>query len=726
VVFYVVNNGGSIDLLAGGGSDSTSLTVGVDTSAAGARTGTVTLNYQTDGTGTSGLGTLDVGSQTIAVSGNVFQVAEGNLNVASYNFGTVQVGQTVNQALSISNIATGPVGFVEDLNARFGGTSGQGAGQISGSGSITGLAAGGTDASSMMVSVNTASAGTINGAIAVNYFSAGTVNGVSNGLGELAVGSQNFGVNGLIEATATVIDAANPVINTVQPINLGNVRQGATSPTAFVSVTNQATGNDQAALNATISGNAPITASGGFNLLDPGQTNASSLQVGLNTATAGAVNGTATLNLVSDASNIGNCAPNCEMTLASQNVQVTGAVYRLANPEIDTPTIILAARVGDAAPTANVGVANVSPDAFTEGLDATIGGTTGPFSTSGAINNLAAGGSDAASLQVALDTSTAGSFNDNATVAFVSTGAGTTGAADLSVGSGDVALTGRVYTSADPVVATNIIDFGIVHVGDFAEQALQVLNNADLTGLNDTLAASLLDASGPFSASGSFAGLGAQQSDSASLVAGLDTSNAGVFNGNATVKLASQNPDLADLVFDDVSVSLLGTVNNYANPLFALNSGLGALSMSGLDFTIDLGSLFNDFGSVNTGLSFSNAVAGPADLLRGSYDLTGVSTPFTLSGFGDFDNLVAGDTISGLSFAFNTADLGLGSFQETITLTAFGFNASGFQQQFDINLNFRGLIQDRDATSVDEPPMLLLMLFGLAGLYGRLRLRRVN
>ena len=53
----------------------------------------------------------------------------------------------------------------------------------------------------MTVNVNTTGAGTVNGAIAVNYFSAGAVNGVSNGLGELGVGSSSFGVAGIIQAS---------------------------------------------------------------------------------------------------------------------------------------------------------------------------------------------------------------------------------------------------------------------------------------------------------------------------------------------------------------------------------------------------------------------------------------------------------------------------------------------------------------------------------------------
>jgi fibronectin-binding autotransporter adhesin len=196
----------------------------------------------------------------------VYQAAVGQLNTTALNFGTVQVGQAVSQTLSVTNIATGPSGFVEDLNARFGTATGTGAGLISGTGQIAALAAGGTNTSAMTVSVNTSAAATVNGAIPVNFFSAGSVGGVSNGLAEISVGSTNFGVLGTIQAVGQVINQASPLINT-PTVALGNVRVGAASPVGTVSVTNQATTAPQAALNASISAASPLTATGSFNLL---------------------------------------------------------------------------------------------------------------------------------------------------------------------------------------------------------------------------------------------------------------------------------------------------------------------------------------------------------------------------------------------------------------------------------------------------------------------------
>ena len=565
------NNGGSIGLLVAGSSNNSSMGVALSTGTAGARTGTVTLSYATNGTGTSGLATAAAGSQVVTVNGNVFQTAVGNLANSPFNFGTVQVGQSVSQNLVISNAASGPAGYVEDLNASFGASTGQGASQISGSGAINGLVAGASNSNGMLVTVNTSTAGTINGAIGVNFFSAGAVNNVSNGLGSLAVGSAALGVSGTINTVANVINAANPVVNNA-PINLGNVRINSASPTTFVSLTNQTMTPPQAALNAAIAGNAQINASGSFNLLNPGATNSNSLQVAMNTSTAGLKNGTATINLVSDASNVGNCAPNCQMALPSQNVAVNGAVYRMANPTLNTSSVTLVARHGGVGPSANISVTNASPDIYTERLDASFGSTPVGFATSGAITGLAAGANSTA-LTIALNTGTAGAFGGNASINYISSGAGTTGAADASVGTGIVNVIGKVYETAVGQVKTNNVNFGIVHVGDvISPLSVSVTNGAAVTALNDVLIGDITTSSAMFSASGNLgSGVAAGSTNGSSLAVGLNTTNAGIYNGSASVNLNSHNSDMADLSLGSTPVSLKAQVNNYAKAAFDID-----------------------------------------------------------------------------------------------------------------------------------------------------------
>ena len=608
-----IGSGSILGRLAGtSNTGSGAITVGVDTSIAGARTGGVTLNYQTAGAvnGVSnGLGVASVGSQVVTVNGNVFQVAAGAIQTAALNFGTVQVGQAVSQNLVIRNTAIGANGFVEDLNASFGSSNGTGGSLISGSGSLAGILAGtnSTGANGLMtVAVNTANAGVINGGIAVNYFTAGAVNGISNGLGSAAVGGQNYGVAGTIEAVGNVINQASPLVNN-PAINFGAMRVGDASPTAKVSVTNVATTAPQAALNASISSNgAPVFASGSFNLLAPGGTNANQLTVGLNTAVAGNYTGgnagSATIAFVSDASNVGNCAPNCQLDLAPQLVSVSG----------------------------------------------------------------------------------------------------------------------KVYTPAVAKLNTTSVDFGIVHKGDVvALRDVSVSNTAQATAANDTLRGSAGSASAPFTASGSFADLAAQGTAGAALQLGLNTAVAGVFNGSASANFASHDAELADLALGSQSIALKGQVNNYAEAALA-KTGEGQWSVGNHTYTLDFGTVLLGSGQHSASLSVLNAAIGPADLLSGNFDLTGLGPNFTLSGFGSFADLIAGDSFGGLNVLF-ASDV-QGAFLSSIVLHGTGSNASGFIGQLDdTTLVLRGNV---NVVAVPEPGTYVLMFAGLLVVVGASKARR--
>jgi hypothetical protein len=599
-------NGGSVANLIAGGFDASSMRVGIDTGSSGARSGNVTLAYQSDGTGAngnSGLAAIGAGSQTISVLGNVYQAAGGALQTTALNFGTLQVGQAVTQDLVVRNTAAGAAGFVEDLNVAFGSS---GNSQISGAGSLSGIAAGSNSSlanGKMTVTVTGSSAGALNSGIGVNYFSAGAVGGVSNGLGTLAVGSEMFAVNGTISAVGNVINQASPLLNT-PGIDLGAVRVGATAPSATVSVTNVAGTAPQAALNASISpGGGPVTASGSFNLLSPGGTNDTSLRVGLNTATAGNFTGgnagTATLNLVSDASNVGNCGANCQLSLGSQSVSVQG----------------------------------------------------------------------------------------------------------------------KVYTQAVGELATGAVDFGIVRVGDVvAARNITVQNSAAASALNDTLRADLSGLTAPFTGGGSVAGVAAQGSGTISV--GLSTLNAGVFSQTGSVAFLSQNPDMADVSAGaNAGVQLKAQVNNLANADFDLQAGIGVLRQFGTQYVLDLGNIV--IGSlISELLRLENEVAGPADALRGMFNLS-AADDFSYADWNPFSGLGAGSAVGGLSIAFGATKLGM--FEDTIVFNGFGYNASdptGLAQSR--SLLIRANVVD-GSSAVPEPGtvglagLAMLLLAGLRG-----------
>ena len=84
------------------------MNLGVETATAGAKSGTVTLNYQTAGTvsGVSnGLGTASAGSQEITITGDVYRLAEGSATPDPVNFGNVHLNAAVSQSLTVFNTA---------------------------------------------------------------------------------------------------------------------------------------------------------------------------------------------------------------------------------------------------------------------------------------------------------------------------------------------------------------------------------------------------------------------------------------------------------------------------------------------------------------------------------------------------------------------------------------------------------------------------------------------
>ena len=146
---------GSFTGLAAGGTNNTSLSVGINTSTVGNKSGTATITLNSDGTGTSGYGTTALSSQTVNVSGTVYRLATASAHTPEpVNFGAVLVGTTLSQVLTVGNSAAND-GFSEALNASFGSLTG---GATAG-GSFNLLAPGSTNSSSLSVGLSSATAG---------------------------------------------------------------------------------------------------------------------------------------------------------------------------------------------------------------------------------------------------------------------------------------------------------------------------------------------------------------------------------------------------------------------------------------------------------------------------------------------------------------------------------------------------------------------------------------
>ena len=328
-----------------------------------------------------------------------------------------------------------------------------------------------------------------------------------------------------------------------------------------------------------------FTGSGSFTGLQAGASPNTAITVGLDTSAAGAKSGTAQIGFVSN----GTAIPGDGTTtpLANGTAQLTGSVYRLASPVLNTSSVTVAARVGDALPSGSVSVTNSSADTFTENLKTSLGTPSAGFTASGGTQTVTAGQSTTG-LGIGLaSTSTSGVTTGSVGVNFVSSAvANEQGAPDQALTSGSVSLTGKVYQTASASIAPSV-NFGIVHVGDtVAPQAINVANTAS-GALVDTITGNIGSVSGaPFTNGGGNLGTGvAAGQNSNALTVGLNTSIAGVFTGgsagSAVLSLASHDADLADVALTTSPVTLTAQVNNYAGIGLA-NATKGSLTGSGL------------------------------------------------------------------------------------------------------------------------------------------------
>ena len=215
-----------------------SLLIGV-TGVAGANSGSVQVQLATNGSGTSGLGTLNLGAaQTVSVSGTGHTTAQATVQSA-VNFGIVHVGQVVAaQGVSVQNSA--PVTALNDtLNASISGA----ASPFSSSGSVTGLVAGAAaNTAALSVGLNTTTAGVYSGSATV----ASTSHNAD--MADLGLGNQTVTLN------ATVNKFANAVFHELSggasltrsgnlfTLDFGTVAQGSGSLGAHVDIQNLVAG----------------------------------------------------------------------------------------------------------------------------------------------------------------------------------------------------------------------------------------------------------------------------------------------------------------------------------------------------------------------------------------------------------------------------------------------------------------------------------------------------
>jgi hypothetical protein len=180
------------------------------------------------------------------------------------------------------------------------------------------------------------------------------------------------------------------------------------------------------------------------------------------------------------------------------------------------------------------------------------------------------------------------------------------------------------------------------------------------------------------------------------------------------VSFLSQNGDMADVSAGaDALVLLRAQVNNLANADFDWLSGSGLLTQNGTDYVLDLGTVTLG-ASLSALLQLDNDVAGPADDLSGSFDLS-AADDFVLSGwdaFGGPTALAAGQAKGGLRLNWLAAAVGL--YTDSIVFNGLGTNASDPQglAQARTLLIKANVVQG--GTQVPEPGTFALLMAAIA------------
>ncbi len=655
-------SGASALVIAAGGTFDFTTNDGNILNGAGASLSNAGTIGKTGGTGTSAVGIAFTNT-------GIVDAASGTLKLAGAVSGT---GRLQIEAGDTLELASGAVGGFNTIDFNGLGATLKIDTNSTVSKPIIGMGAG----SRIDLAVATGAAAVINGntltitptgGTALNFVSATSLAGLH------ATTGSDGGTGTVVTLYAKAIAAQH----TPEPVAFGNVHVGATANKA-VSVTNSAPGGiyTEKLDGALTSSAAGFTATGGFTGLAGGATNSNALSVTLNTVNSGTIGGTGTLTLNSDGAGIDGFGTTA---LAGQTVNVTGAVYAYAAPNPSTTTLNFgAARVGGPVlvQSLTLGDGTVA-NAYQERLVYSAGAAPSEFSISNGSGTIASGSS--VTVGATLATATAGDFTGSTiSVGLTSTGVGTSGLTDTPLTAETVTLNGKIYAAAVTGLSATSVNFGVVHVGDgvshVVSQSLSVTNAA--TGaLTDILAGGTDTLGGNYTGPVGFSiGAGLTAGASGTVSFGLSTAASGVVSGSAVLGFTSHDANLADLAMNGGTVTVSATVDNYATAQVEDVGGVGTLTGSGTNYALNLGGVLQGGTALVGDLGVLNAASGLADLLAGTFAVTGAST-FNNTGLtAGFSGLGAGQDERNQIIVLNTGTAGV--FTETIVLTPTGSNAN--------------------------------------------------
>jgi hypothetical protein len=635
----IVNNGSFIS--DGGGLISVAPASFINNGLARAQTGTMTLSTVLTGTGTlqadaggqlnlsngakrqgrlvlTGVGAgVALGTGNLTISNDFTNVAAGSGNSFSRRAGItgtglvvaggdvsqvitgagVTGGNTATATLTIGNVRVGGTTFnYQVANAGTTGPTLRGAIQTTVNGgnlTDTRLSGPGVTASNY----STGAPGMNSGNLGVSFTvaSAGAIAPLTGQVLNLRSNFENIADQRLNIVVGSGAAAYNVAVgnSTPSPVTLAAQRVGGSVIQTLTVANTAPAGAFSEDLNASFGSSTGPAQGGGFSdgILAGGSTGGSgSLSVSLNTSTSGMLTGSVTVDYAT-AGAVGGVSNGLGIASAgSQSISVSGNVYAPAVAQLNTTAVDFGVvRVGDAVAAQNVTVANTASGALTDTLRASLSGGGAPFTASGTASGIGAGGSNASSLSVALNSAVAGLYNSSSAVTFTSQNPEM---ADLSLGTAILGLSAQVNNLAATTLAhagagsfsggllSYTLDFGTVITGDPGGTANLVLSNS-ASGPADALAGlfdlSALMAGDPFALGGfsNFSGLAAGSS-----LSGLSVSFGGSVEGSfdriLLLNRLSTNGSGPDLALASVELRLIGTVAPIPEP------GTWAMWLAGL------------------------------------------------------------------------------------------------------------------------------------------------
>jgi hypothetical protein len=450
-----------------------------------------------------------------------------------------------------------------------------------------------------------------------------------------------------------------------EPVAFGNHHVGAALSTALTLTNTAPTGGFSERLDAkfsAVSGGASAT--GTIFRLAAGLSNSSSLVIGLNTANAGAISGSATLALTSDGGGIDGFG---DTSIGSQIVNVTGAIYAYAaGSQSNGGTLVLAnSHVGQAASGFVTLTNSAATGGYSEALDAGLSGASSGFAIGGTLTGLAAGATSSGALQIGYTAANAGLYSGSALLNLVSDGTGIDGLGTTSLGSQSVTVKGAAYAYARGTQANGgIVRLANTHVGQAASGYVTLTNSALANGFSEALDATLTTSAAGFTAGGAVLGLAAGLSNGSSLQVGYTAAQGGAYSGLATLGLVSDGngiDGLGDTALASQGVTITGAAYAYAvGTLASANINLGVVHVG-------------DMAAAQLDLMNAAAANGYSEALDAAWGTAGAGV--LVNGFANGIAAGAGNTALSIGLATSAS----GSFANTalLDLTSDGTGIDG-------------------------------------------------